>query len=204
MCMKTLSNASIKPSLLQRHLQTNHPDKKDRDPNCFKRLGENAKKQRLDKTEKQYQQSVGIVTASYEIALLVANNKNPHTIAKELIMPAAKVLVKHVNGNEAVSKFNSVSVSNNTIQRRIKEMSTDIKKKKQVITEVQGSKYGFTIQLVESIDVSNYAQLLVLVHYATKDAIRSELLLINEMRTTAKGEDVFELVDNFQKKNGFQ
>ena len=29
-CMKTLSNASIKPSLLQRHLQTNHPDKKDR------------------------------------------------------------------------------------------------------------------------------------------------------------------------------
>ena len=48
-CMKTLSNASIKPSLLQRHLQTNHPDKKDRDPNYFKRLGENAKKQRLDK-----------------------------------------------------------------------------------------------------------------------------------------------------------
>ena len=48
--------------------------------------------------------------------------------------------------------------------------------------------------------MSNYAQLLVLVHYATKDAIRSELLLINEMRTTAKGEDVFELVDNFLKK----
>ena len=43
-CMKTLSNASIKPSLLQRHLQTNHQDKKDRDPNYFKRLGENAKK----------------------------------------------------------------------------------------------------------------------------------------------------------------
>ena len=128
MCMKTLSNASTKPNLLQRHLQTNHPDKKDRDPNCFKRLGENAKKQRLDKTKKQYQQTVGIVTASYEIALVVANNKKPHTIAEELIMPATKVLVKHVIGNEAVSKLNSVSVSNNTIQWRIKEMSTDIKK----------------------------------------------------------------------------
>ena len=86
----------MKPSLLQRHLQTNHPNKKDRDPNYFKRFGENAKKQRLDKTGKQYQQSVGIVTASYEIALIVAKNKKPHTIAKELIMPAAKVLVKHV------------------------------------------------------------------------------------------------------------
>ena len=43
-------------------------------------------------------------------------------------MPAVKVLVKHVIGNETVSKLNSVSVSNNTIQRRVTEMSTDIKK----------------------------------------------------------------------------
>ena len=199
-CMKTLSNASTKPSL-QRHLQNNHPDKKDRDSNYFQRLGENAKKQ-LDKTGKQYQQSVGIVTASYEIALLVAKNKKPHTVAEEFIMPAAKALVKHAIGDEAVSKLNSVSVSNNTIQRRITEMSTEIKE--QVITEVQGSKYGFTIQLVESTNVSNYAQLLVYMRYTTKDAIRSELLLINEMRTTTKGEDVFELVDNFFKKNGVQ
>ena len=61
-CMKTLSNASMKLSLLQSHLPTNHPDKKHRAPNYFKRLGKNAKKQRLDKTGKQYQQSVGIVT----------------------------------------------------------------------------------------------------------------------------------------------
>ena len=115
MCMKSSSNASIKPSLLQRHLQTNHPDKKDRDPNYFKRLGENAKKQRLNKTGKQYQQSMGIVTASYEVSLLVARNKKPHTIAEELVMPAAKVLAKHVIGDKAVSKLNSVSVSNNTI-----------------------------------------------------------------------------------------
>ena len=59
-------------------------------------------------------------------------------------MPAAKVLVKHVIGVEAVSKLNSVSVSNNTIRRRITEMSTDIKE--QVIAEVQGSKYEYAIQ----------------------------------------------------------
>ena len=83
---------------------------KDRDPNYFKRLGENAKKQRLDKTEKQYQQSVGIVTASYEIALLVAKNKKSHTIAEELIMPAAKVPVKRMIGNEAASKLKCFGV----------------------------------------------------------------------------------------------
>ena len=37
-----------------------------------------------------------------------------------------------------------------------------------------------------------------------KDSIRSELLLSNELRTTTKGEDVFELVHNFFKKNGLQ
>ena len=110
-------------------------------------------------------------------------------------MPAAKVLVKHVIRDEAVSKLNNVSVSNNTIQRRVTKMSTDIKE--QVITEVQGSKYGFAIQLVESTDMSNYAQLLVYVRYTTKDAISSEFLWTNEMRTTTNEKDVFELVDNF-------
>ena len=51
-CMNTLSNASMRPSLLQRHLQTNHPVKKNRDPHYFKRLGESAKKQQIDNTGK--------------------------------------------------------------------------------------------------------------------------------------------------------
>ena len=84
-------------------------------------------------------------------------------------MPAAKVLVKQVIGDEVVSNLNSVLLSNNTIQRRITEMSTDINE--QVFTEVQGSKYEFSIQLAETTDVLNWAQLLVFVRYATKDSI---------------------------------
>ena len=84
-------------------------------------------------------------------------------------MPAAKVLVKHVTSDKAVSNLNSVSLSNNTIQRGITEMSTDINE--QVITEVWSSKYGFAIQLDETTDVSNCTQLLVFVRYANKDSI---------------------------------
>ena len=54
-CMKTLANSVMKPSLLQRHLDTNHPDKKDRNKSYFQRLSENAKRQRLDKTGIIYQ-----------------------------------------------------------------------------------------------------------------------------------------------------
>ena len=145
---------------------------------------------------------MGIVTASYEIALIVAKNKKPRTIAKELIIPAPKVLVKHVISDEAVSNLSSVSLSNNTIKRGTTEMSIDINE--QVITEVQGSKYVFAIQLDETTDVSNCAQLLIFVRYATKDSIGSELLWSIEMRTTTTGEDVFELLDNFFKENGLQ
>ena len=51
------------------------------------------------------------MTASYEITLLVAKNKKPHTIAEELIMPAAKVLVKHVIGDEAVFRCQIIRYS---------------------------------------------------------------------------------------------
>ena len=53
-CMKTLSNGAMKPSLLKRHLESNHPEK-DRNKSYFERLGENVKKQRLDKTGQNYE-----------------------------------------------------------------------------------------------------------------------------------------------------
>ena len=81
-------------------------------------------------------------------------------------------------------------------------MFTDINK--QVLTEVQSSKYGFAIQLDEITDLSNGAQLLVFGCEAIKDSIRSKSLLSNELRTTTRGKDVFELVDNFFKENGLQ
>uniref|UniRef100_A0A8C4NE51 BED-type domain-containing protein n=1 Tax=Eptatretus burgeri TaxID=7764 RepID=A0A8C4NE51_EPTBU len=37
-CMKSLCNEAMKPSLLRRHLETNHVDKKDRDQSYFQRL----------------------------------------------------------------------------------------------------------------------------------------------------------------------
>ena len=49
-CMKTLSNGATKPSLLKHHLDSNHPEKKDKNESYFKQLGENVKKQRLDQT----------------------------------------------------------------------------------------------------------------------------------------------------------
>ena len=79
-------------SILQRHLQTHHPENEDRNLNYFKRLGKSAKIQQLDNTGKQYQHFVGMVIASYEIALIVAKNKKPHT--KEVLCEASCLQLK--------------------------------------------------------------------------------------------------------------
>ena len=93
-CLKTLYNAAMKPSLLKCHLERNHPYKMSADKSYFQRLADKVKRQRMDKTSQMQQKSKDIVAASYEIALLVAEQKQPHTITESLILPGAKILVK--------------------------------------------------------------------------------------------------------------
>ena len=84
-CLKTLSNESMERSLLQRRHQTNHPEKKDRDPNYFKRFGEIEKKQRLDNTRKQYQLSFFFLNSLNFINVKKANKRNIITINQKKI-----------------------------------------------------------------------------------------------------------------------
>ena len=116
-CMKTHSNGAMKPSLLKRHLDSNHPEKKDKYESYFKQLGENVKKQRLDQTGQNYFKTAGILKASYEVSLLVAQNMKAHTIAESLVLPAAKILVPNLIGEKDAAKLDSVSLSDDTVRR---------------------------------------------------------------------------------------
>ena len=123
-----------------------------------------------------------------------------HTVGESLVMPAAKILVKNVIGVEAAAKLETVFLSNNTVKNRIEEMSIDITD--QVILVVKDSKFGFLMQLHESMDITNNAQLLVCVYYTTRDNdVKTELLMSKELFRTTKGKNVFEVLDNFSKQN---
>ena len=56
-------------------------------------------------------------------------------------MPAAKMLVKNVLLEEAAAKLKSVPLSNNTVKKRIEEISVDITD--QVFSGVKDSKVWF-------------------------------------------------------------
>ena len=194
-CLKTLCNAALKPSLLKCRLERNHPNKMNADESYFQRLADNVKHQRMNKTGQMQQKSKDVVAASYEIALLVAKQKQPHTIAESLILPGAKILVKRVFGEQAIAKLNAVSLSDNTTKHRIEEMSDDIAD--QILAEIKESKFGFAIQLDESTDITNYCQFLVYVRYAQTSIMKTELLLNHEVSTTTKGKDIFDILDSF-------
>ncbi|XP_076365923.1 protein FAM200C-like [Tachypleus tridentatus] len=84
-----------------------------------------------------------------------------------------------------------VSLSNNTIQRRISKMSIDVKE--QVLIEIKSSPL-FSFQLDESTDVSSCSQLLVFVRYINSGDIKDEFLFSVMTRNP--------LVEKFICKNG--
>ena len=84
-----------------------------------------------------------------------------HIIGESLVMPAAKILVDNIIEEEAAAKLETVFISNNTVKNEIEKISIDIAD--QVIPGVKDSKFGFSIQLDESTDITNNDQLFVYV-----------------------------------------
>ena len=142
----------MKPSLLIRHLDSKHPEKKDKNESYFERFDKNVKKQHLNQTGQNFQKITEIVKACYEVSLLVAQNMKAHTIADSLVLLAAKILFRNLIREKDATKLYSVSLFNDTVNRRIKEMSVDIAS--QVAASIRASTFGFAIQVDESTDAT--------------------------------------------------
>lgn len=100
--------------------------------------------------------------ASFLASYHIARAKKPHTIGEDLILPATKDIVREMLGEDAAKKIDAVPLSDNTVQRWIGEMSEDVSA--QLLEQVRGSKY-FALQLDESTDVANAAELLVYIRF---------------------------------------
>ena len=66
------------------------------------------------------------VEASYRVSQLIAKAGKPHTIGENLILPAAKQIVEVMLGEKAVQPINLISLSDNTVKRRIDEMADNV------------------------------------------------------------------------------
>ncbi|KAF2362566.1 protein of unknown function DUF4371, partial [Trinorchestia longiramus] len=95
---------------------------------------------------------------------------------------------------ESQRKLIKISLSDNTVKRRIDELSEDIKE--QVLDKIKAFRF-FAIQCDESTDVAYLCQLLVYSRFVDEGSVKEEILFSAALETTAKAIDVFSKVDEF-------
>ena len=202
LCSKVLAEASMKPSKLKAHLASTHPTHQNDSEDMFR-----SKKARFmakgTLTRHGFQPSTKpMLEASYEVALRIAKEKKAHTIGETLVKPCAVVMANLVCGPEEAKELKSVPLCNNTIKRRIEDMSNDIVS--QVTQELRESRCRFSLQLDESTDVASCSQLLVFVRYLAGFAVKEEFLFCSPLKATTKSEDIMNTMNNFMEENDIE
>ena len=196
-CGEKLANQAMVPSKLKRHLHTKHSHLCEKPIEYFKRL--------IADQTRQSQQLTKITTisdkaqeASYAVADIVAKKMKSHTIAESVILPACCKIVNIMFGEKYEQEVLKIPVSDNTISRRISDMSQDVES--QVIASIKEAKC-FAIQLHESTDITGKAQLLTFIRFVCNEDIIEQFLFCKPLPETTRGQDIFEVVDNYFTSN---
>lgn len=195
-CGCKMSNESLLPSKLSKHFQTKHSHLQGKSASYFKRMLEQQTEAASSfKNVMTFSEKAQI--ASYEVSELIAKNMKAHTLGESIILPACKKIVETMLGNEAAMKISKVPLSNNTVHRRIVEMSSDIERNV-CSNKLQYS--NFALQIDESTDITNQAQLLAFIRFIDDDQIVNQFLFCKKLCLTTKGEDVFNILNNYFDK----
>jgi len=97
------------------------------------------------------------------------------------------------------SKVQSVSLSNNTVESHIADLSLNIND--EVVARMKkAGKWSY--QLDESTDTGKNAQLMVYVRYEGDTDLEEQFLFCTPLTTTATGTDICNVVDSFQQNEG--
>ncbi|GFT04516.1 protein FAM200A [Nephila pilipes] len=140
--------------------------------------------------------------ASYHVAKLIARQKKPHTVGETHIKPASMEIVRLMLGPNEVKEVNKVSLSADTVKRRIHDMSSDILEtliKKLLAVE------NFALQIDETTDIkNNREQLIAIIRFVDEDFIKEHYLFCKEVPERTTGEEIFRVTDDFFKIRNIQ
>ncbi|GFS74687.1 SCAN domain-containing protein 3 [Trichonephila clavipes] len=92
---------------------------------------------------------------------LHARCKKPHTIAEELILPAAIEIIETMFGDNFAKKLQSIPLSNDTVSRRIDDIAEDVEE--QLFGKLRDKL--FSIQLDEATDSNKDAHFIAYVRF---------------------------------------
>jgi len=192
-CKETLSNQSMKPSLLKRHKQTKHPETENKPIEFFQRKTEFFKKEsncmtHFTNIDSKY------LGASYLASLRIVKDGKPHTVGETLILPAAKDMVQTVLGEKVAKELDKIPLSNNSVKKRIDTMASNIEEI--LVTQLKMCS-NFSLQVDESTDITNMAQLLVFIRYDFHNVLNEEYLFYKPLESNTNAENIFKIIDNY-------
>ena len=150
-CVDILANETMVPNKLKRHFSTKHNNSLTKPVEYFVKLTKSIKKQSLIFTKKMKISSKA-QEASYLVTQIVAKDKEPHTIAETSIKESCCAIVRTMFGPEFEAEVNKIPLADNTIERRIKDMSVDIKQQMKGI--FQENSELFALQVNEFTDIT--------------------------------------------------
>nr|ABF20543.1 transposase [Aedes aegypti] len=196
-CLEVLANESMRPNKLIRHLETKHPEFKDKTLDFF-----TAKVKALNCSRDTIQAYTKVsdkaMVASYHLSLKIAKSGKAHTIGENLILPALKETVSIMFGPKFAQEIESIPLSNNTVARRIEDLSGWVEN--ELVERIKASTH-FSLQLDESTDVEGLSQLIVFVRYFWKEDVHEEMLFCEPiMRGTS--DEIFDKLNSYIKANG--
>jgi len=192
-CRETV--AVFKEYNVKRHYETKHND--------YLKFSSEVKQSKLReftsqlKTQQKMfssalQQPSNIVKASYSVSFLIAKKMKKFSdgeFVKECLEAVAKDILPDKN-----KLFSNISLSRQTVCRRINDISNEIIVK--LRDRIQDFKY-FSIAFDESTDISDTAQLVIFVRGVNESfQITEEMLKLISLKGTTKGEDIFHAVEN--------
>ena len=187
----------MRPGKLLRHLKAMHKEYLKKPLSFFQRKADELKRQSISFT-KHAKCNDKLLKASFEIALLIAKTKKPHTVGEELVLPAAIKICETVHSSTIAEPLRQIPVSNDTIKNRIDCIGNNIKN--QLLLRIkQGN--TFAIQLDESTDNTNKANLMIFVRYQYDLQLHEDLLFCTDLPGTTKGLDIFITVNKFFSEN---
>ena len=194
LCNKTFSNSSLAPAKLKRHIETSHPFYKNKDIAFFENKLQSFENSKCLMAKKFKTEQENATAASYKASYRIALAGEAHTIGESLLKTIMTDVASCVLDEESVEKLKTVSLSNNTVARRIDDIARNIETK--LISRLRDCD-AYALQLDESTDVAGLAILLVFVRYLFDKRI--DLLICKSLELRTTGSDIFNVIDDFMK-----
>lgn len=196
LCSATFKNSAMKPAHLLKHLNSVHKVEPDKSLAFFTVKKAEWKLRSKEMVEFSHTE-MRAIKSSFVVAYKVAKEKKPFTIAESFFKPTMIEVLKIMLGDSAAEKVDAIPLSNDTISRRIVDMSHDVQK--QLCQQLKNADF-FCLQFDESTDIAGKAILTGFVRYPHEYQIIENIFCCCSLPERTTGEQIFFAVDEKMKE----